>query len=83
MNRRSILLPCCLLILLLSIGYIAGCATATGQPHMQAALDHLRSARDELNRAAIDKGGHRERAIARIDEAINQTQRGIEYARTH
>jgi hypothetical protein len=82
MNRRSILLPC-LFILLLTVGYIAGCATGSGQPHMQAAIDHLRTARDELNRAAADKGGHRERAIAIINDAIDQTQRGMEFARTH
>ena len=82
MNRRSILLPG-LFILLLTLGYLAGCATGGGQPHMQSALDHLRSARDELNVAEANKGGHRERAINLINDAIDQVQRGMDYARTH
>lgn len=82
MNRRPVFLSL-LLILLLVIGYSAGCATASGQPHMQAAIDHLQAAKDELNRATADKGGHRERAITIIDEAIDQVQSGIEFARTH
>ena len=82
MNRRSILLPG-VFILLLTFGYFAGCATGGGQPHMQSAMDHLRSARDELNAAEANKGGHRERAIGLINDAIDQVQRGMDYARTH
>jgi hypothetical protein len=82
MNRRPVALSL-LFILLLLIGYVAGCATASGQPHMQSALTHLQAARDELNRATTDKGGHRERAVTIIDEAIDQVQRGIEFARAH
>jgi len=79
MNRRSILLPG-VFILLLTLGYVAGCATGGGQPHMQAAVDQLRAARDELNAAEANKGGHRERAVRLINDAIDQTQRGMEYA---
>jgi len=82
MNRRSILLPG-VFILLLFLGYLAGCATGGGQPHMQAAMDNLRTARDELNAAESNKGGHRERAITLINDAMNQVQRGIDFARTH
>jgi len=82
MNRRSILVPG-LFILLLTLGYLIGCATGGGQPHMQAALDHLQSARSELNAAEANKGGHRERAIRLVDDAIDQVQRGIEFARNH
>ena len=82
MNRRSILLPG-VFILLLILGYLAGCATGGGQPHMQAAMDNLRVARDELNAAEANKGGHRERAITLINDAMTQVQRGIDFARTH
>ena len=82
MNRRSILLPG-VFILLLIFGYLAGCATGGGQPHMQAAMDNLRTARDELNAAESNKGGHRERAITLINDAMDQVQRGIDFARTH
>jgi len=82
MNRRPILVPG-LFILLLALGYLVGCATGGGQPHMQSALDHLQSARSELSAAEANKGGHRERAIRLVDDAIDQVQRGMEFARTH
>jgi hypothetical protein len=82
MNRRSILFPG-VFILLLILGYLIGCATGGGQPHMQAALDNLQSARSELTAAEANKGGHRERAIRLVDDAIDQVQRGMEFARTH
>jgi hypothetical protein len=81
-NRRTILLPL-VFVLLLAAGFVAGCATAPGQPRMQSALQHFRAARSELQRATADKGGHRARAISIIDEAIDQVQRGIDYARNH
>jgi outer membrane murein-binding lipoprotein Lpp len=72
-----------LLIIVLVGGWLAGCASGGGQPHMQAALDELRSARSELDAAMTDKGGHRERAIQLVDEAISEVQAGMEFARTH
>jgi hypothetical protein len=53
------------------------------QPHMQAAREHLQQARVSLDRAEPNKGGHRERAIELVDQAIAQVNEGIEYARTH
>jgi len=50
------------------------------QPHMQAALDALRTAKAELNMATANKGGHRAKALSLVDEAIEQVQRGIDYA---
>lgn len=81
--RRQIRLFAFLVIITLIGGYIAGCASASGQPHMNAALDELRSARQELDAAVSDKGGHRTKAIGLIDEAIAEVEAGIEYARTH
>jgi hypothetical protein len=71
-----------LAIMVIIVGYAAGCATG-GQPHMEAALDHLRSARAELESATSGKGGHRERAIELVDEAITEVRAGIDFARTH
>ena len=71
-----------LAIMVIVVGYAAGCATG-GQPHMEAALDHLRSARAELESAASGKGGHRERAIELVDEAIGEVRAGIDFARSH
>jgi len=68
-----------LAILVIVVGYAAGCATG-GQPHMQAALDHLRAARSELEAASSNKGGHRERAIDLVDQAISEVKAGIDFA---
>ena len=51
-----------------------------GQPHMDAALDHLRAARHQLEVAVPDKGGHRVKAIAIIDNAIAEVKAGIDAA---
>jgi len=69
-----------LVVLVLTLGYLAGCATAAGQPHMESALSELRSARGELEAATPDKGGHKVRAIELVDEAISEVKAGIAYA---
>ncbi len=53
------------------------------QPHMQAALDHLRDARGELQEASADKGGHRVKAIELINQAIDEVQAGIRFDNRH
>ena len=78
--RRQLLIFALLVIVTVIGGYVAGCASAAGQPHMNAALGELRAARAELDSAAADKGGHREKAIGLVDEAINEVQAGIDYA---
>ena len=55
---RRITVFALLVILTLALGYLAGCASS-GQPHMNAALDELRGARQELDAALADKGGLR------------------------
>ena len=61
---------------------LAGCASG-GQPHMHDALDHLKEARADLEAAVSDKGGHRVKAIALVDQAIEETRHGMEFAATH
>jgi uncharacterized membrane-anchored protein YhcB (DUF1043 family) len=70
------------LVVVLATGFLAGRAAAD-QPHMQAALEHLRAARAELDRATPDKGGHRAKAIALTNDAIAQVEKGISYDRRH
>jgi hypothetical protein len=60
------------------IGYAIG-----AQPHMEAALGLLQNARGELQAAEPNKGGHRERAIGLVDQAIVETRNGIAFAATH
>jgi hypothetical protein len=64
----------------LAASFFAGHALAD-QPRMQAALGHLIAARRELAAATADKGGHRGRAIAAVDEAIEQVRKGIAFDR--
>jgi hypothetical protein len=51
------------------------------QPHMRRALEHLRAARAELQRAEHNKGGWRLRAIRNVDQAIGDTENGMRTAR--
>ena len=62
----------------LGIGYALG-----AQPHMDAALGLLQNARAELQAAEPNKGGHREAAIALVDQAIGQVRAGIAFGATH
>jgi hypothetical protein len=64
----------------LSGGYLVGYA-AGGQPHMHAALEQLRAARSELKTAESDKGGHRVKAIALVNDAIAEVEAGMDVAR--
>jgi hypothetical protein len=54
---------------------------APDQPHMKAALDSLESARNNLDKANPDKGGHRAKAIDLVKDAIAEVKAGIEAAR--
>ena|SRR5262252_7970840 len=51
--------------------------SAVDQPHMQAALDALTSARNNLDKAQPDKGGHRAKAIDLVKQAIDEVNAGI------
>jgi uncharacterized low-complexity protein len=66
----------------LAMGVAIGHAVAD-QPHMQAALDALKTARGELNAATPDKGGHRVAALRAVDNAIKETKAGMEFDRRH
>ena len=59
----------------MGIGYAVG-----AQPHMVASIAMLQSARGELVAATPNKGGHRERAITLIDQAISEVRAGIAFA---
>jgi hypothetical protein len=70
-------------------GVLLGAAIATGtgigyaigaQPHMNESIALLQSARGELQAATPNKGGHRERAMTLIDQAIGEVRAGIAFA---
>ena len=62
----------------LCIGYALG-----AQPHMDESIAILQSARAELGKAEPNKGGHREKAIGLIDQAIAEVRAGIAFAAGH
>jgi hypothetical protein len=70
-----------LFLLALSAALNLSSVRAARQEHMQGALEHLRAARAELQRAEPNKGGHRERALEAVNRAINQVEEGIRFAR--
>lgn len=61
------------------------------QPHIKAALEHLRAARAELKSAEANKGGNSEdlmaeqicraRAVANVDKAIADVEKGMTFAK--
>jgi hypothetical protein len=53
---------------------------ATVEPNMQNALQALESAHDWLQRAIPNKGGHRERALRLVEQAMNEVRNGIAYS---
>ena len=61
-----------------AFGVTAGAVAS--QPHMVNALAALQNARSELHAAVANKGGHRERAMELVSQAINQVNAGISYA---
>jgi hypothetical protein len=68
-------------IVCLLVGAVIGASAAiAAQPHMSSALGSLQAAHAELVRADANKGGHRERAIGLVDQAIAETKAGIAYA---
>jgi hypothetical protein len=59
----------------MGIGYAIG-----AQPHMAETITLLQSARAELAQATPNKGGHRERALGLIDQAIGEVRAGVAFA---
>lgn len=70
-------------IAVLAMMVFSGAALAERQPAMEAALKNLQEARQNLNQASKDKGGHRVKAIKLIDHAIEEVQAGIKFDNRH
>jgi hypothetical protein len=65
-----------------ALGATVGTANAY-QGNMERALSSLYSALADLKESTPNKGGHRERAMDLVGQAIAQTQAGIEFANEH
>ncbi len=64
-------------VVLVAAGSFAAGIGFAAQPHMENALAALQTARNELQVAEANKGGHRVNAIRLVDEAIGQVRAGI------
>ncbi len=62
---------------------VARPASAEPQPAMKAALESLGAAKTNLELASRDKGGHRVKALAFTQRAIDEVVLGIKYDNTH
>lgn len=61
----------------LPVGVSAATDNDDQQPHMQAALQALRQAEQQLKEAAHNKDGHRAEALKLTGDAIRQVEMGI------
>jgi hypothetical protein len=86
--RNAVIAVLSTLTLLLGLGWYTTVHAqnrdmARHEPHMSAALGHLQQAKDELEKAAPNKGGHREKAMQLVDQAIQQVREGEQYYEQH
>ncbi|MBI3810689.1 MAG: hypothetical protein HY283_00560 [Nitrospirae bacterium] len=80
MTRRN------LLAVFIAASLIVGISVsvwAEKQPHMKGALESLKRAKVQLEKAAPDKGGHRATAMKLVDQAIEEVKAGMEFANEH
>ena len=61
------------------VGGFASQALAERQPMMAKALNNLQDAKRSLEAATADKGGHRVKAMALVNDAIAEVKAGIEF----
>ena len=79
---RRRMAPLALVAVVLAGGFLAGRASAD-QPRMQAAMEHLERAEENLENASNDKGGHRAKALRLVREALAEVRQGIRFDRRH
>ena len=72
-----------ILAVLFSAGLLTGTALAKRQPLMHDALHDLQVARNTLEAASPDKGGHRVKAIELTEAAMAEVRQGIEFDNHH
>lgn len=53
------------------------------QPFMKKAKENLEKGLSDLQKATADKGGHRNKAISLVKEAIDEVEKGIKFDRNN
>jgi hypothetical protein len=80
MQTSKLRLGALALVFALFFALVGAVAEAAYQNHMVNARNYLYSARNELNAATSNKGGHRVNAINYVNAAIHEVNIGIQYA---
>lgn len=83
LSRRSLMAGAGVAVAAGAITTIATSSAMAEQGNMDAALRQLGNALESLRRATPNKGGHKERAVALIEQAMGEVQAGIDYAAQH
>ncbi len=65
--------------IVVGLGLGAAVTAAEKQPHMEKALEHLEHAKNQLQKAEHDKGGHRAKAVGLVDQAMAEVKAGIAF----
>lgn len=73
---RSVAVALMVALFSLPVG-VSAAVDNDNQPHMQAALQALRQAEQQLKDAAHNKNGHRAEALRLTQDAIRQVEMGI------
>ena len=81
MRKRSILLVAGIFLFGLALGMGSTAWTAERHPQIRAAQRDLTSAKNHLQRAARDFGGHRVKAVALIDQAQDELREALKFDR--
>ena len=68
----------CVIVMVFTLVLFTGAPVCLAQqPHMQAALSALITAKAQLQKAKHNKGGHRLKALQLVNQAIQEVQAGI------
>jgi outer membrane lipoprotein-sorting protein len=67
----------------LALSFASGPADSAPQPQMKKALANLQTAKDHLQKATADKGGHRVKALSLVNQAIDEVKAGVAFDNTH
>lgn len=77
--RRALLPMAAAALIAAGLPLTASVAQAEYQPQMERARQNLLQARNNLQHASRDKGGHRARALRLINQALREVQRGMRF----
>ncbi len=82
MSRKTLFFGLSTALVGMALG-AAGTIALAKQGHMEEAYHHLQGAKEELQKADHDKGGHRDKALELVNRAMAEVQTGMQFAHNH